>query len=198
MADSPYAALSRRQGANIFSLAVFLFINETENTALIQAGQTITVNPRRGGLDKEPWRNLDLTTLTGQTIEAQHVFDVYLGETLAPYTTLAPLKAVLPLKPRDRELPADSKGVGGIQSWEHWVRADARPLAEVVSRPVGAKTKRRPTKLDLVGAAGLLRQPVGAIGMAGGPGRPAGPGGVHQLRGTPTAALLQGNDDAIG
>ncbi len=111
--DSPYAALSRN-GATIFPRVLF-FINETENTALIQAGQTITVNPRRGGQDKEPWRNLDLTALTGQTVEAQHVFDVYLGETVAPYATLNPLKAVLPLKPRDRELPADSKGVGGIR-----------------------------------------------------------------------------------
>ena len=34
---------------------------------------------------------------------------------MAPYATLNPLKAVLPLKPRDRELPADSKGVGGIR-----------------------------------------------------------------------------------
>ena len=33
---------------------------------------------------------------------------------MAPYAMLDPLKAVLPLKPSDRELPADMKGVGGI------------------------------------------------------------------------------------
>ena len=50
---------------------------------MVQAGQTVTVNPRRGSQDKEPWRkNLDLTAITGQTIESEHLFDVHLGETV--------------------------------------------------------------------------------------------------------------------
>ena len=65
-------------------------------------------------MDKEPWRSLDLTAITDQTVESQHVHDVYLGETLVPYSTLAPLKAVLPFKQNDAGLPADTKGVGGI------------------------------------------------------------------------------------
>lgn len=81
----------------------------------MQAGQTVTVNPRRGTQDKEPWRSLDLAAITGQTIEAQHLYDVHLGETLVPYATLDPLKAVLPLKPDDAGLPTDTKGVGGIR-----------------------------------------------------------------------------------
>ena len=54
------------------------------------------VNPRRGRYDKEPWRSLDLTAITMKTIENPHVFDVHLGETIAPYVTLNPLKAILP------------------------------------------------------------------------------------------------------
>ena len=93
--ESPYAGYSR-QGATIVPRCLF-FVEKTENPALIQAGQTMTVNPRRGRYDKNPWRSLDLAAISGQTIEKAHVFDVHLGETLAPYVTLAPLKAVLPI-----------------------------------------------------------------------------------------------------
>ena len=54
---SHYAAHSR-QGASIRPRRLF-FVEETENTAIVQAGQTVTVNPRRGSQDKEPWRSLD-------------------------------------------------------------------------------------------------------------------------------------------
>ena len=71
-AVSPYAGYSR-QGASVIPRCLF-FVKETENPAIIQAGQTVTVNPRRGSQDKKPWRSLDLTDLTGQTIEKAHVF----------------------------------------------------------------------------------------------------------------------------
>ena len=88
--SSPYAAYSR-QGATLRPRCL-IFVERTENPAVIQAGQTITVNPRRGSQDKKPWRELDLATIIGQTIETAHVFDVYLNETLVPYTALEPLK----------------------------------------------------------------------------------------------------------
>ena len=76
---SPYDVYTRR-GADVFPRCLFL-VNETENTARVQAGQTITVNPRRGSQDKAPWRELDLTAITDQTIESRHLYDVHLGET---------------------------------------------------------------------------------------------------------------------
>ena len=79
---SPYADYSR-QGATIVPRCLY-FVNETENPAIVRAGQTVTVNPRRGSQDKRPWRDLDLTAITQQTIEAAHLFEVYLGETVAP------------------------------------------------------------------------------------------------------------------
>ena len=111
--DSPYAGYSR-QGAIIVPRCLF-FVEETENPAIIQAGQTITVNPRRGRFDKNPWRSLDLTAITGQTIEKTHLFDVHLGETVAPYVTLTPLKAILPLKRSDDQIPVDQGGVTGVR-----------------------------------------------------------------------------------
>ncbi len=111
--DSPYANHSRN-GATIFPRCLF-FVEETENPAVIRAGQTVTVDPRRGAQDKEPWRSLDLSALTGQTIETQHVYHAHLGETLVPYATLDPLKAVLPLRSGDGEIPTDPDGIGGIR-----------------------------------------------------------------------------------
>ena len=111
--DSPYAARSRN-GATIFPRALF-FVNETENTAIVQTAQTVTVNPRRGSQDKAPWKDLDLAAITGQTVERRHLFNVHLGETVAPYVTLEPLKALLPLKPGDDAIPTDPDGPGGIR-----------------------------------------------------------------------------------
>ena len=109
---SPYVSHAR-QGASIVPRCMF-FVSEVENPALVQAGQTVTVNPRRGGQDKEPWKSLDLTALTGQTVESAHLFDVHLGETLVPYATLDPLKALLPLRQGETSIPAGGR-VGGIR-----------------------------------------------------------------------------------
>ena len=111
--DSPYAGYSR-QGATIVPRCLF-FVHEAENPALVQAGQTVTVNPRRGGQDKPPWKDLDLTAITGQTVESDHLFDVHLGETLVPYATLEPLKALLPLRQGESAIPVDANGVGGVR-----------------------------------------------------------------------------------
>ena len=111
-AESPYVQYSLN-GATIYPRCLY-FVQETQNLALIQAGQTVTVNPRRGSQDKEPWRSLDLTAISGQTIEKVHLFDVHLGETVIPYATLNPLKAILPLRRGDGAIPIDPDDVGGI------------------------------------------------------------------------------------
>ena len=111
--ESPYGGYSR-QGATIVPRCLF-FVEETTNTAIVQAAPTTTVNPRRGSLDKAPWKDLDLTAITSQTVEKTHLFAVYLGETVAPYVTLEPLKALLPLKQGDDAIPTDANGTGGIR-----------------------------------------------------------------------------------
>ena len=81
---------------------------------MLEPRKTVKVEPRRGTNDKRPWKTLDLTAITGQTIEKTHLFDVHLGETVVPYATLTPLKTLLPLKRNDDELPVDANGTGGI------------------------------------------------------------------------------------
>ena len=58
---------------------------------------------------------MDLTAITGQTVENRHLFDVHLGETIAPYVALEPLKVLLPLKREDVAIPTDDDGPGGIR-----------------------------------------------------------------------------------
>ena len=111
--ESPYGGYSR-QGAVIVPRCLF-FVNETDNAAVVQAAPTVTVNPRRGSQDHAPWRDLDLTSITGQTVESRHLFNVHLGETIAPYIALKPLKALLPLKQGDATIPAEADGPGGIR-----------------------------------------------------------------------------------
>ena len=111
--DSPYAGYSR-QGASIVPRCLF-FVEETDNLAIVRAGQTVTVNPRRGSQDKEPWRSLDLYAISEQTVEAAHVFDIHLGETIVPYATLEPLRAALPLRRDEFRVPSADEGVGGIR-----------------------------------------------------------------------------------
>ena len=48
-------------------------------------------------------------------MEDFHLFDVHLGETVVPYATLEPLKAVLPLKQGDDVIPSLVDGTGGIR-----------------------------------------------------------------------------------
>ena len=111
--ESPYAAYTRN-GATIVPRCL-TFIEESDNPAIVRAGQTVTVNPRRGSQDKEPWKSLDLTALSEQTVETAHVFDVYLGQTVVPYAVLPPLQAVLPLRQGDHAAPTTDDGVGGIR-----------------------------------------------------------------------------------
>ena len=111
--DSPYAEYAR-EGASIYPRCLF-FVNETENSVIIRAGRTVTVNPRRGSNDRSPWKDLNLDKITGQTIETAHLFNAHLGETLAPYAMLDPLKVVLPLKHNDARMPSDTNGVGGVR-----------------------------------------------------------------------------------
>ena len=186
--DSPYAGYSR-QGATIVPRCLF-FVEETESEVTVHAGQTITVNPRRGGQDKKPWRSLDLAGITGQTIETQHVFNVYLGETLAPYVMLTPLKAVLPFKHSDSELPTDDSGTGGIDlgGLDRRMRGRWRTVSGLWER-----NKSRANKLNLSGRLDYHRELSSQLewrqDSGSSPMRV-----VYSSSGVPTAALVQEND----
>ena len=187
---SPYAGYSR-QGASIVPRCLF-FVEEAENPAIVQAGQTVTVNPRRGSQDKEPWRSLDLATITSQTVESQHVHDVYLGETLVPYANLDPLKAALPLKLREAQIPTDPDGMGGIRlgGLERRMRdrwQTVSQLWETYKQPVN--------RLNLLERLDFHRELSSQLEWRGSPSdRPIRV--VYSGSGAPTAALLY-SDNAL-
>ena len=188
--ESPYAGYTR-EGATIVPRCLF-FVHETENTAIIQAGQTITVDPRRGAFDKHPWRGLDLTAITGQTIESRHVFDVHLGETLVPYAMLEPLNALLPLRAGDAQLPTDANGVCGIRS--NGLERRMRQRWQTISA-LWEQNKSPANKLDLAGEINYLRKLSAQLAWRLDPG-------IRSIRvaynqsGAPTAAIIY-DDEAI-
>ena len=182
---SPYDGYSRL-GAILYPRCL-LFVNETDNPVIIQAGQTVTVNPRRGTQDKEPWRSLDLSVITGQTIETRHLYNVYLGETVVPYAVLNPLKAILPLKRGDAGLPTNPDGPGGISIGE--LERRMRDRWQTVSG-LWEENKSVVNKLDLIGQFDFWGHLSAQLEWRRDPG--AMPVRVvYTKSGTPTAALLQ-------
>ena len=187
--DSPYDAYAR-EGASIYPRCLF-FVAETENTAIVQAAQTITVNPRRGSQDKAPWRNLDLTVITQQTVESSHVYDVYLGETVVPYATLEPLKAILPVRQGEYQIPTDSDGPGSTRlgGLERRMRGRWQTI-----NTLWETNKRPATKLDLLGQIDYQRKLSSQLEwQKDDGGRPIRV--IYTSSGEPTAALM-GNDAA--
>ena len=191
--DSPYADHSL-QGAVVVPRCLF-FVEETENPAIVRPGQTATVNPRRGPQDKEPWSGLDLTAITSQTIESNHVYDVHLGETVVPYATLDPLKAVLPLRSGDRAIPAaeKKKGVGGIRlgGLEKRMRERWRTTSGLWE-----KNRAKANKLNLLGQLDYYGKLSAQLAWQRNPGdRPVRV--VYTSAGQPTAALLHDDDSIV-
>ena len=73
------------------------------NTASIPAANTTNIRPRLGSQDKVAYEG-QLSQLEG-VVHNDHVFDVYMGECVAPYVALDPLKAVLPVHRSTMTMP---------------------------------------------------------------------------------------------
>ncbi len=188
---SSYAKCTR-EGATVVPRCLF-FVHEAENPATIQAGQTVTVEPRRGTHDKEPWRSLDLTEITSQTIEKNHLFDVHLGETLVPYATLDPLKALLPLKNDDSQIPASKKGVGGVRPGG--LDRRMRPRWASIS-DLWNDNKAKANKLNLLGRLNYHGELSAQLDWRQDPGdRPFRV--VYNQSGAPTAAILNNDQQLV-
>ena len=112
-------------------------------------------------------------------MEKRHLFDVHLGETVAPYVTLEPLKALLPLKQGDAAIPTDDDGPGGIRLGG--LERRMRERWQTVSH-LWEENKALVNRLNLLGQLGLYGQAVVAIGVAAGQrrDRPVRVG-VHQV-----------------
>ncbi len=92
---SPYGDRAH-QGATIVPRALF-FVEVSKSPTAI-AGGIVRVSPRRSSQEKAPWKQLKLEQLVDAHIERGHVWEVYLGECVAPYVLLEPRQAVLPIR----------------------------------------------------------------------------------------------------
>ncbi|MDE2891338.1 MAG: N-6 DNA methylase [Chloroflexota bacterium] len=139
---SPYAERART-GASLFPRALF-FVTASNPKGLVHAANIHTVSPRRSKQEKTPWKELTLPELHNQPIEAEHVFEAHLGETVAPYLLLDPLGVVLPLSRFSAELAKQDPGWYGVdpQSLGTRMRRRWRVINDIHRRHKGPNTDR--------------------------------------------------------
>ena len=115
---------------------------------------------------------------------------MHLGETIAPYVALEPLKALLPLKQGDAAIPTDDDGPGGIRLGG--LERRMRERWRTVSR-LWEDNKALANNLNLLGQLDYLHKLSSQLEWQSNPeGRPVRL--VYTSSGQPTAAIL--NDDA--
>ena len=98
---SPYADLSS-QGPTIVDRRLF-FVETVENTSMVPAIDRTNVKPRLSSQDKVLYEG-QLNRLDG-VVSNDHLFDVHLGECIAPYVAVETLKAALPVHRPTMTLP---------------------------------------------------------------------------------------------
>ena len=102
---SPYADIAM-QGPTIVDRRLF-FVTVEPNQTFIAAPNTFKTYPRTSSQDKKKY---DVSALHGNVVHSDNLFDVYLGESIAPYVTLPPLTAVLPVDKQAMTLPLHHNG----------------------------------------------------------------------------------------
>ena len=98
---SPYAELSS-QGPTVLDRRLF-FVDTLPHSVAIPLGNSTNVRARQGNQDNIKYDG-QLHLLEG-VVHNDHLFDVYLGECIAPYVALYPLQAALPVHRPTMTLP---------------------------------------------------------------------------------------------
>ena len=88
---SPYADLARR-GADVFDRRLF-FVSVHPNDNMFARANTKVTHPV---IRKDDKKSCGVDELRGFVVDDDNIFDVYLGESIAPYVRLQPRAAVLP------------------------------------------------------------------------------------------------------
>ncbi len=177
------------QGATIVPRVLF-FVNPEPGTASVQAAKTVTVSPRRSTLEKTPWKELAFPDITSKPIEQEYVYDIHLGETVAPYALLEPLKAVLPLSAKTSKLERDPEGWYGIRrkSLKTRMRRRWRLInGEWETHKSGNNKLTLLEELDFMSKLENQREYVNAVG----------PRVVYSSSGRPTAGIVDDPDAII-
>ncbi len=99
---SIYASVAT-EGPSIRDRRLF-FVTIEPNQTFMAAPNTFKTYPRKGSQDKKKY---DVGALGGNVVHSDNLFDIYLGESVAPYVTLSPLTAALPVDKPSMTLPLD-------------------------------------------------------------------------------------------
>ena len=99
---SPYAELSM-QGPTVVDRRLFLVTTAPNDGRLPMPGTRKTA-PRLGGNDKKKY---SVAALNDFVVREDNLFDLYLGESVAPYVALRPVTAALPVSKATMTMPLD-------------------------------------------------------------------------------------------
>ena len=99
---SPYSESASR-GADIFDRRLY-FVTTAPNETMLAAPGTYKTYPFIGSQDKKKY---SVEELNDFVVHEDNLFDVYLGESVAPYVTLDPRKAALPVDRKTMIMPLD-------------------------------------------------------------------------------------------
>lgn len=177
-------------GATIVPRVLFFVETSTQDLALAKG--LYKVKPHRSPHEKLPWKDLEPTEIqqmSGSMAE-NHIYDIHLGETLAPYILLEPQKVVLPISERGQSIARSSseKSIGGI---------DGRTLKDTMRKrwpimcALWEKYKGEHNKLDLVDRIDYVKN------LTKQTKSPAQIRLVYNSSGRPTAAVLDDSSPLI-
>ena len=99
---SPYAAIAVT-GARTADRRLF-HVETAPNTVMMAIPNTWLTYPRTGKADKKDY---DVSVLRGSPVHEDNLFAIYMGESLAPYVTLAPRTVALPADKNTMLMPMD-------------------------------------------------------------------------------------------
>ena len=126
---SPYGPRAHN-GATIFPRRLFFVTTTAAKTSLTSSSSA--VHPLSSNQDKEPWKSLNVSHLRG-TIPNDYIHDIHRGDTLAPFVTLDPLTAILPLRRAATDPPTANPATGDVslaplpsvlrRRWKHMATA---------------------------------------------------------------------------
>jgi hypothetical protein len=116
---SPYKS-KFRQGA-ILVPRVLITVEDAPALPFGAGAGRRRVQSRRTPQEKKQWKKVQSII---QTVEAEHVYPVYLGESVVHYRALDPIEAVIPLADTGLMTPSRIAEVPGLSDW--WNEAEAK------------------------------------------------------------------------
>ena len=138
---SPYESVSR-QGPTITDRRLF-FVTAYPNENRFAPPGTFVTYPRTGSLDKKTY---SVAELESQIVGGDNLFSVYLGESLAPYVTLPPLTAALPVSKASMTMPQDATGEVDKQELDANMRARWEKMERLWDANKGVKETKSLTQ----------------------------------------------------